>query len=288
MVVGTLNMDLIVTVDRRPEVGETVLGNSLTERPGGKGANQALAAARHAPTRLVGAVGDDESGRRMLDAQRDGGVDVEGVAVHPGPSGRAVIEVDASGDNRIVVISGANADLTAAEVTAALDAAAPGVVLTQLESPSAVTAAVAAWAEQAGRRFVLNPSPAADVDPAVLAAADPLVVNEGEARFYLGRQAGAAGHDVDPAADPEAAGRALLGIARSAVITLGGDGVVVADAEAVSRIPVEPVTAAETTGAGDHFAGTLVGRLAGGEGLHSAARSAADSATAYIAARGSR
>ena len=245
-VVGTLNMDVVVTVDVRPGVGETVLGSSVRERCGGKGANQAIA--------------------------RSTGVDVTYVGVEGDTSGRAFIEVDASGDNRIVVIPGANSLLSAGAVVTALDALDPHVVLTQLESPRAVTESVARWCTHHRRRFVLNPSPVAPLPEQVLAAADPLVVNEHEARAYAGIGTDIAG--------------ALLKYTASAVITLGARGVIVATPERTSSIAVIPAAeGVETTGAGDHFAGVLAIRLAEGEDLHNAATHAAHSATAFIADR---
>jgi ribokinase len=273
-VVGTLNVDVIVRVDRLPAPGETVLGQSMSERLGGKGSNQALAAAPLATTALVGAVGDDEPGTGMRSAVRDGGVDVTHVVQVPGQrSGQAIIEVDDAGENRIVVLSAANAALTPVAVEDALDALDPKVVLTQLESPMATTEAVAAWCIRNGRRLLLNPSPVAALDDGIVGAADPLVVNEGEAAFY-------AGVDGD---DPDVVARRLLEVARSAVITLGADGVVVADHDSVERIAVEQVRAVDTTGAGDAFAGTLAAHLAHGSDLVAAARQAAAAATALVA-----
>lgn len=278
-VVGTLNMDLVVRVQRRPDIGETVIGQSLTERPGGKGANQALAAAGRAPASLIGVVGDDDTGRRMLDAQRAGGVDVRHVAVTGEVSGRAIIEVDDSGDNRIVVVSGANSLLTPQMVIGALDDVDPAVVMTQLESPERVTAAVAEWCGRRDRRLVLNPSPVAPLRSEVIAASNPLVVNEIEAAYYADASSG----DVD--ADAEAVARELCAMAKSVVITLGADGVVAADCARVSRVTVDRTPVADTTGAGDHFAGILAAALAGGADLHDAAADAARAATAYLAAR---
>ncbi|MEE3852043.1 ribokinase [Gordonia sp. LSe1-13] len=274
-VVGTLNMDVIVQVTRMPEVGETVLGQSVSERPGGKGANQALAAAGLASTMLVGVVGRDDAGDRLLAVQDAGGVDTVYVSRVDEASGQAIIEVDDAGDNRIVVLVGANANLSTAHVEHALDAALPRVVLTQLESPSEVTAAVAAWCSRRSRRLLLNPSPVAELPGAVLAAADPLVVNEHEARFY-------ASDDTD---DPVAVAHALLEVATSAVITLGADGVVVAADGAVARIDVARVRAVDTTGAGDVFAGVLAAHLAHDSGLVEAAEQAAAAATAHVARR---
>ncbi|GAC67313.1 ribokinase [Gordonia soli NBRC 108243] len=280
-VVGTLNLDLVVRVERRPDVGETVLGTGYSERPGGKGANQAAAAAGVGPTALVGAVGSDDAGRLLLDAAESAGVDTRFVGRRPGPSGRAVIEVDESGDNRIIVVAGANDELAGGEVVAALDELRPTSVLTQLESPRAVTVAVAGWCRDSGARFVLNPSPVADLDPEIVALADPLVVNEGEAAHY------------DPGGpvrdgDVEEQARRLLSVARSVVITLGGRGVVVADGRhvdgpRVQHIPVPEVEVVDTTGAGDQFVGTLVASLDRGQTLVEASAASAQAATELVA-----
>ncbi|WP_392508208.1 ribokinase [Naumannella halotolerans] len=270
-VVGTLNLDLVVTVDRRPQVGETVMGRGLTERPGGKGANQARATG--AGGAMVGVVGDDDAGRLMTRALADAGVDVTHVTTSPTVSGRAIVEVDAAGDNRIVVIAGANHDLSADQVVAALDALDPQVVLTQLESPLEVTEAVAGWSRGHGRRFILNPSPAVELDPQLLASADPLVVNAGEARFYAG-----AGSE-----DPVVLVNRLLERATSVVMTLGGDGTVVAADGRIERIETQKVDVVDTTGAGDHFVGVLATLLAEGQGLVQAATAATRAATELVA-----
>jgi ribokinase len=273
-VVGTLNLDLVVRTDRRPRVGETVMGTSYVERPGGKGANQALAAADIGPTALIGAVGDDAAGTTMRRHQDAAGVDTRHVVEVAGASGRAVIEVDADGDNSIIVISGANDQLSANHVTAALDALAPKVVLTQLESPRSVTAAVAGWAEAGDCRFILNPSPVAPLDNNILTVADPLVVNAVEAEYYCGDRL---------LTDPGEMARRLLEVARSVVITLGARGVVVATGGSVETFDVEKVHAHDTTGAGDHFVGSLAAYLAAGSDLQSAARRSAARATDYVA-----
>ncbi|MGC4964062.1 ribokinase [Gordonia sp. DT101] len=273
-VVGTLNMDVIVRVGRMPRSGETILGTSLFERPGGKGANQALAAAEVARTALIGAVGNDDAAQRLVANQHDGGVEIGHLHHVDGISGRAIIEVDDRGDNRIIVLTGTNAALTPGHVEHGLDELTPKVVLTQLESPLDVTASVAAWATANDRRFLLNPSPVCRLDEHVIGAADPLIVNEGEAAYYAGG---------DPADDPTDLARRLLVHSRSAVITLGGDGVIVATPDGIRRIDVEQVRAADTTGAGDLFAGTLAGHLALGSTVADAAALAATAATEFVA-----
>ncbi len=277
-VVGTLNLDLVVTLAHRPAVGETVLGRSLTERPGGKGANQARAAAAAASTALVGATGTDAAGDRLVSDLVDVGVDVTYVRRVSGTSGHAVIEVDEvdeDGDNSIIVISGANSQLTPDDVGAALDALRPAVVMTQLESPTEVTAATAKWCQDSEIRFVLNPSPTAPVDPSILAEADPLIVNQIEAAYYA---------DLSDDAEPSELARKLLTISSSVIITRGGDDVVVAGSGSLDILDVPQVDVVDTTGAGDVFAGTLVAHLANGTTLLDAARAANRASADHVSA----
>jgi ribokinase len=266
LVVGSANADLVIGVERRPAPGETVLGSDLAVHPGGKGGNQAVAAARlGARTALLARVGDDAHGRLLLDSQRDAGVDTGGVLVGGAPTGVALITVDPSGDNSIVVSPGANARLTPDDIRAAADLLAGArVVSAQLEIPLETVAEVART-RPPGSRFVLNPSPPAPLPDDVLAACDPLVVNEHEARFVLGASAGPG---------PEDWARALLALGpQSVVITLGADGALVADsrADAMARIPSPRVDAVDTTGAGDAFTAALAWRLSLGEDIATAA-----------------
>ncbi|THA73913.1 ribokinase [Streptomyces sp. A0642] len=267
LVVGSANADLVISVARRPAAGETVLGSDLAVHPGGKGGNQAVAAARlGARTALLARVGDDAHGRLLLDAQRRAGTDTAGVLVGGAPTGVALITVDPSGDNSIVVSPGANARLTPADVRAA-EALVAGarVVSTQLEIPlETVTELVRTL--PAGGRLVLNPSPPAPLPAEVLAVCDPLVVNEHEARFILGDGAGET---------PEEWARGLLALGpRSVVVTLGAAGALVAgplDGVGV-RVASPRVEAVDTTGAGDAFTAALAWRLGLGESLVEAAR----------------
>ncbi|GGU57308.1 ribokinase [Streptomyces albospinus] len=267
LVVGSANADLTVRVARRPGAGETVLGTDLVETAGGKGANQAAAAARiGGRTALLARVGGDAYGELLLAAQRMAGTDVTPVIVDEGArTGTAMIIVDPDGDNSIVVSPGANAALTPHDVTAAKDViAASSVVSLQLEVPMETVRAAAATAEAAGTRVVLNPSPAPDtLDRELLAVADPLVVNEHEARQLSGRTGGTA---ADWASALREQG------ARSVVVTLGGDGALVLDASGTAAIPGVRVKAVDTTGAGDAFTGALATRLAAGATLPEAAR----------------
>ncbi|MEU1125922.1 ribokinase [Streptomyces sp. NPDC005899] len=283
LVVGSANADLVVGVERRPAAGETVLGSDLAVHPGGKGANQAVAAARlGARTALLARVGDDAHGRLLLESQRAAGVDTGGVLVGGAPTGVALITVDPSGDNSIVVSPGANARLTPADVRAAAPLlSAARVVSVQLEIPLD-TVAETARGLAPGARLVLNPSPPAPLPAEVLAACDPLVVNEHEARFILGDGAGAT---------PELWARELTELGpRSVVVTLGAAGALVADTRGGGsvHVPSPAVEAVDTTGAGDAFTAALAWRLGLGEELPDAAAFAVRVGAAAVTKKGAQ
>lgn len=268
IVVGSVNLDYTVTVDRHPRPGETVLGGDTVTAPGGKGGNTAVAAARiGAGVALLGAVGTDPAGGLLLDALSAAGVDTALVRRADGPSGAAYITVDPGGENAIVVSPGANAQVNRADVDRARAAIESATVLfAVLEVPLATVRYAVATAAAAGVRVVLNASPVADLPPATLTVLDPLIVNQHEAAVLLGRT------DPGPAADL-ASGLRELG-PRSAVVTLGAAGAVVAEAAGTTEIPAPRVAVVDTTGAGDAFSGALCGRLAAGAGLVEAAREA--------------
>ncbi|GHA87233.1 MULTISPECIES: ribokinase [Streptomyces] len=287
LVVGSANADLVIGVDRRPAPGETVLGTDLVVHPGGKGANQAVAAGRlGARTALLARVGDDAHGRLLLESQRAAGVDTGGVLVGGAPTGVALITVDPSGDNSIVVSPGANGRLTPADIRAAaplFDAAR--VVSVQLEIPLD-TVAETARVLAPGTRLVLNPSPPAPLPEDVLTACDPLVLNEHEARYLLGILGETAG------SAPEDWARALLTHGpRSVVVTLGGEGALVADSRgdgAPVRVPSPKVDAVDTTGAGDAFTAALAWRLGLGDELAEAAAFAVRVGAAAVTRQGAQ
>ncbi|GHF24785.1 ribokinase [Streptomyces griseoluteus] len=280
LVVGSANADLVVGVERRPGAGETVLGGDLAVHPGGKGANQAVAAARlGARTALLARVGDDGHGRLLRDSLRSAGVDTAAVLTGGAPTGVALITVDPSGDNSIVVSPGANARLTAGDVRAEVLGAAR-VVSAQLEIPLETVAAVVRALPE-GTRFVLNPSPPRPLPDDVLAACDPLVVNEHEARVLLG--------DEETGDDPAGRARRLLALGpRSVVVTLGAKGALVCDASGVRAVPSVAVAAVDTTGAGDAFTAALAWRLGAGEELPVAAAYAARVGAAAVTRRGAQ
>jgi ribokinase len=263
-VVGSLNLDLVVRVPRLPGPGETVAGGDVFRNPGGKGANQAVAAARLGrAVAMVGCVGDDPAGRELLGSLQADGVDTAWVrVVGDVPSGAAFITVNPDGENQIVVSPGANARVTAEDVGAAgapLRAAA--VTLLQLEVPLEAVAA-AAWA--AGGRVVLNPAPVQALPEGLLGEVDVLVPN----RVELAQLAGAPA----PGTVEEAAGLAGGLPARAVVVTLGADGTLVVQDGRTSHVPAVPVRPVDTTAAGDAFCGGLADALAGGATLEDAAR----------------
>ncbi|MEU2931277.1 ribokinase [Streptomyces sp. NPDC007251] len=282
LVVGSANADLVVAVERRPGPGETVLGSDLAVHPGGKGANQAVAAARlGARTALLARVGDDAHGRMLLDSQRAAGVDTTGVLTGGAPTGVALITVDPSGDNSIVVSPGANARLTPQDVKAAAGLLrASRVVSAQLEVPLETVVEVVRGLAP-GSRFVLNPSPPRPLPDEVVAACDPLIVNEHEAKVILG--------DTVTGETPEDWARALLARGpRSVVVTLGGEGALVATRDATTRIAPVTVDAVDTTGAGDAFTAALAFGLGAGVGLEVAAAYAARVGALAVTRRGAQ
>lgn len=282
LVVGSANADLVIGVERRPGAGETVLGSDLAVHPGGKGANQAVAAARlGARTALLARVGDDAHGRLLLDSQREAGVDTVGVLVGGAPTGVALITVDPSGDNSIVVSPGANGRLTPEDVSAAgCLFQGSRVVSAQLEIPLETVVEVVRNLAP-GSRFVLNPSPPRPLPREVLAACDPLIVNEHEAKVILG--------DSAVGDTPEDWARILLAKGpKSVVVTLGAEGALVASGAGVSRVAAVRVDAVDTTGAGDSFTAALACRLGAGESLAQAAAYAARVGAATVTKEGAQ
>jgi ribokinase len=235
-VVGSVNMDLTFGVDTLPRPGETVLASSLTHAPGGKGGNQAVAAARAgAQVQFVGAVGDDPAADQLRAHLLANGVGLEGTIGVPGPSGTAIIVVDAGAENTIVVAPGANAHLTLADTAVRTVIADCDVLLTQLEIPVATAVAAARAARSAGAVVVVNASPAGQ-DPSPLAElavlADVVIANESEADEWSWRPT-------------------------HLVVTLGARGARYVGADGDFQVPAPAVKAVDTTGAGDVFAGVL-------------------------------
>ena len=268
IVVGSLNVDLVVTLGRLPDPGETVIGDTLERFPGGKGLNQAVAAARlGAAVHLVGAVGDDDTGAWLRGILTDEGIDGDDVHVASGPSGTALIEVDHAGRNRIVVIPGANDAITPAQAHAGVsrhtDAA---VVLAQGETPIDTVQAAFAAARERSITTILNPAPARAFPVALYALVDILIPNEHEAALLTGLPTTNEDECV-------VAARALLARGcRIVLITRGEAGAVLATEDRVVTIPAFPVTPIDTVAAGDAFCGALSAALATGTPLDESVR----------------
>lgn len=269
VVIGSINMDLVLRVPRMPLPGETLAGGAFATIAGGKGANQAVAAARlgHVPVAMVGCVGDDGFGLTLRAALKADGIDERHVSTMAGTAtGVASILVDANGQNSIVIAAGANDLLSPAHIDAARDVIEQAaIVVLQLEVPLATVRHAIGLANRLGKPVLLNPAPAQDVPPELLAMVTYLVPNEIEAAMLASanseRGASVAGSD---AAVEAAAARLLAMGCAHVLITLGADGVYEANAADRRQYPAERVQAVDTTAAGDTFIGGFVAALAGG------------------------
>ena len=257
-VVGSLNIDLIAYIQRVPNAGETLIGDDFQMGFGGKGANQAVMAARlGASVSMVGALGDDVYADMTFENLERQDVAARHVARVRGSSGVAPIWVEPDGSNRIIVIPGAN-DLVDPDTAAAAIRSMTGVgaVIGQLEIPQRVTLAAFRAAREVGATTILNPAPAAPIDPELFTIADWLIPNEHELALVAG---GAIDLDDD---------QALIACARrlgpQLVVTLGARGAAVVGLDRVDRLPATPVQAVDSTGAGDGFVGSFAFGLASG------------------------
>ena len=269
IVVGSLNMDLVVRSPRHPLPGETLLGSDFHTFPGGKGANQAVAAARVGGiVAMVGRVGSDDFGVALLQNLAANGVDTVHVRRdEEAATGVALITVAANGQNTIVVAPGANGSVVANDVAAARALFGDGdVLLLQLEIPVPAVARAVDEARKRGTRVVLNPAPAQPLDAALLKHVDVLVPNQSE----LGLLTGMAVESVD---EVTAAAQALraMGV-KNVIVTLGSEGVLVLDETNTSLLPPYAVEVVDTTAAGDAFVGAFAVALGRGATLVEAAR----------------
>ncbi|MCD9874086.1 ribokinase [Streptomyces guryensis] len=260
VVLGSTNMDLVTYVEKAPQRGETVTGREFRTIPGGKGANQAIAAARAGATvSMIGAVGNDAYGTRLRSTLEDSGVDTDLLRTVEGPSGTAHIVVDDEGGNSIVVISGANGTVDHLVLGDDGLIASADALLLQLEIPLAAVLAGARAARAHGVRTILTPAPAQPLPLELFAATDLLVPNEHEAATLTGRT------------DPRSAAVALLDEVPEVVVTLGAAGSLYAARGADPlTVPAPQVTAVDSTGAGDTFVGALAVALAEGRPMRSA------------------
>jgi ribokinase len=284
-VMGSINQDFVLKVERRPQPGETVTNAELSTHNGGKGANQAAAAALlGASVTFLGRVGDDEFGEPLVQALQEKGIDTSLVERASGAStGAAFITVTPDGENAITVAPGANRSLAPEDVDAAAGAIGDArVFVAQMEIPAhSVLRAVEISADKDTRALV-NLAPMFEVPRELLEKLDPLVVNEHEAAFLLGREV--EGVDGALSAAPE-----LLSLGpRSAVITIGEDGAVLADGDSVYHFPAPEVEVVDTTGAGDAFVGALATQLARGASLQEAVAYAVRAGAAAVTKEGAQ
>lgn len=296
VVVGSANVDLVVPVPRHPGPGETVLGGDLVRTAGGKGANQAVAAARAggARTTFVAALGHDDAAELLLGSLRSAGVDTTTVLRTDAATGTALIVVSPDGENAIVVAPGANGRLVLDPASTARLAEAD-VVLAQLEVPLG-TVIDAARARRVGSLMVLNAAPSRALPADLWAELDVLVVNEHEARDLAGSGAPPADHAATSAAATSDAGAGEVALARqllarvpAVVVTLGARGCLVAErGRPVVQVQAPRVTPVDTTGAGDTFCGVLAAHLARGAALADAARAAVVAGALAVTRRGAQ
>ena len=268
LVAGTINTDLVARVDKAPEAGETVTGSSFAIFGGGKGANQAIAAARSgAPTAMLGALGDDDFGRQRRADLETEGIDTESVARREAtPSGVALIVVEeATGQNRISYVPGATRTISADQARQAVERVKPAVVLATLEPPQEALGALFDAARAGGATLLLNATPEAIGAQAFLNRIDVLIVNETEAEDLLGYPVSAA--------NGEAAAHGLSALGPQTVaVTLGAAGVAVVHGGTSATFPAPRVDVVDTTGAGDAFCGAFAAELARGSDPFTAAR----------------
>jgi ribokinase len=282
VVAGSINVDLIVGVPRLPAAGETVLGDGFVQQNGGKSANQAVAAARvGAAVTILGAVGDDDMGRSALRGLADAGVDTSRCRTLPdATTGLALIVVDAAGENQIAVASGANARLDGNMIEVAtvdLQPAPGSVCLIGFEVSDRAVLAAARWAAAAGMRLIVNPAPARPLPDGLAELGPILTPNEAEAEMLSGQQGA------------EAAAAALSAWTKAPVIvTLGAAGALLWTAGAGEHLAAHPVTAVDTTGAGDALNGILAAELARGSDLRAALRWAMTGAALKTTAAGAQ
>src|ERR671917_430544 len=256
---GSINQDFVLRVERRPKPGETVTNAELSKGSGGKGANQAAAAAfLGASVAFLGRVGDDEFGEPLVRALGEKGIDTTLIERASGAStGAAFITVTPDGENAITVAPGANRSLTPEDVDAASEAIGDArVLVAQMEIPVETVLQAVEVAAEMGTRALVNLAPILEVPSELLERLDPLVVNEHEAAFLLGSEV----EGVDGARS--AVSRLLSLGSRSAVITVGEAGAVFANGESTGHLPAPKVDGVDTTGAGDAFVGALAAQLA--------------------------
>jgi ribokinase len=281
VVVGSINMDMVTLTPRIPEPGETVVGTGFSTTPGGKGANQAVAAARLGyPVELVGKVGDDAYGQALLESLRGAGVGVGSMGIEPGTSGLAAIFLAKSGENCIVIVPGANGRVDRAHIDHHSDVIrSAGMVLCQLELPMEATIQAIRTCAAAGVRVMLDPAPAAPLPEELFSSIAWFTPNETEAALYVGPGLSA----------EEAAGRLLARGLKGVALKRGAEGAYVAVAGGnAAWVRAFRVEAVDTVGAGDCFNGAFALAILEGKDPWEAARFASASAAISVTRRGAQ
>lgn len=271
-ILGSANMDVVFTVDRIPMPGETLLASSTARFAGGKGLNQAVAAARAgANTTFIGALGTDDFGGELLATMTEARIDSTQVRRVVEPTGQAFIVVDSAAENTIIVASGANGTVSALTANDQAMVVGAAVLLMQLELPLAVVTEATVLAREAGTLVMLNAAPASELPVELLDGLDFLIVNEHEACLIGGTE------------DLGAASLKLAGLVGTLIVTLGADGSAIYTGGAeVARIAAPRVTAVDTTGAGDTFCGAFAAAIAEGRELVAAAEFASAAAALSV------
>ena len=286
VVVGSLNMDLVVRMPQIPRPGETLLGGEFKTFPGGKGANQAVAAARlGANVTMIGCVGADAFGQEMRNTMIAEEIDTTYVLVHPETStGVALIQVDKKGQNSIAVASGANFQLTAADVEKAMQSIGKfDVLVMPLETPLETIYTAAKIASHLGAKVLLNPAPAQVLDPDLLELVDVLLPNEHEVALMAGLP------PLESAADAKIGAEKLLSLGvKKLLVTMGGQGAVLFDGKTETQISAYQVQAVDTTAAGDCFVGALAVGLCEGRSIADSADFASAAAAISVTREGAQ
>ena len=285
VVVGSINMDLVVTVERFPVPGETIRSTGFVTVPGGKGANQAAAASlAGGDVTMVGRVGKDIFGSACLDNLRSKGVNIDFVKQDAeAPTGNAMIAVDAQGQNELIYTPGANHQVTTEDAAAAKEVIANAAMLIlQFELPMATVRGVAQLASELGTKVVVNPAPAEQPPACVLEKADYLVPNETEAELLTGVKV------TDPDSAAKAAERLLNEGCQHVIVTLGAQGALTHDGKTATHLPVRSIQVVDATAAGDTFIGAFSVALATGQPLVEAVRFGCAAATLSVGKLGAQ
>ncbi|ACZ10465.1 Ribokinase [Sebaldella termitidis] len=266
LVIGSLNMDLVVKVEKLPKLGETILGETLYENPGGKGANQAVAAAKlGGNVSMIGKLGKDNYGEQLLLNLKSNNIKTEGIIRCDDITGTAVIEVDSKGNNSIVVIPGSNLKLSKEDLDSASDLIDKAdIVILQQEIPMETVEYALELAAEKGKITILNPAPAVKISEKVLAATDFLILNETELEIISGKESIPETEYIYTINELRNKG------AKNIILTLGEKGGMYTEGEEIKEYKALKVTAVDTTAAGDSFIGAFALKLAENAGVSDA------------------